>query len=141
MPFCGLSTLGFFLFKNLQHTSCILVCCTLRHFLFLVHIEFLSCFGFIRFSNRKKSAGLLCIWKYNRWFIFEYVFVKFIHIVYFVYSYMYLYIIYTTLSMLNLQVNKSEIYTKVNYFSRFIRFKCHYHNRCMDYFDLLKIIF
>lgn len=79
-----------FLFNNWQHTSCILVCCTLRHFLFLVHIEFLSCFGFIRFSNRKKSAGLLCIWKYNRWFIFEYVFVKFIHIVYFVYSYMYI---------------------------------------------------
>lgn len=94
---------------------------TIRHFLFLVHIEFLSCFSVIRFSNRKKSAGLLCIWKYNRWFILEHIFVKFIHIVYFLYPYiLYTYIIHTTPSMLNLQGNKSEMYTKVNYFSRCI---------------------
>ena len=31
--------------------------------------------------------------------------------------------------MLNLQVSKSEMYImNVNYFSRFIRFKCHYNN-------------
>lgn len=134
---------GVLLFYNWQHTSCILVCCALYvtfSFWFILNFYHVSA-SYV--SLTVKNRHVYCVFENTIGDLFLNMFSSSSYILYiFLYPYVYIYIIHTTLSMLNLQGNKSEMYTKVNYFSRCIYYLYDLNVIIMTYglFWLLKTI-